>query len=51
MSYARQMKRKQQIQEIRNSWCRKCGGKLVIRKGKVICKKCETEYGKVRDRV
>ena len=51
MSLVRQLKRKQQLQEIRNSYCRKCGSKLVIRKGKVSCKKCGVEYGKVSDRV
>lgn len=51
MSLARKLKRKQQLQEIRNSYCRKCGSKLVIRKGSVSCKKCGVEYGKVRDRV
>ena len=51
MSLARQLKRKQQLQEIHNSYCRKCGSKLVIRKGSVSCRKCGEEYGKVRDRV
>lgn len=51
MSLARQLKRKQQLQEIRYSYCRKCGGKLIVRKGEVSCKKCGTEYGKVRDRI
>lgn len=51
MSITRQFKRNQQLQEIRNSYCRKCGNKLVVRKGIVSCKKCGAEYGKVGDRV
>lgn len=51
MSLSRQLKRKQQIQEIRNSYCRKCGNKLVVRKGRAVCLKCGGEYGKVSDRV
>lgn len=51
MSFARQLKRKQQLQEIRNSWCRKCGEKLVVRKGAVRCEKCNAYHGKVSDRV
>lgn len=50
MSIARQLKRKQQLQEIRNSYC-KCGNKLKVRKGKAVCDRCGVEYGKVRDRV
>jgi uncharacterized Zn finger protein (UPF0148 family) len=51
MSLARQLKRKQQLQEIRNSYCRKCGTRLFTNNGKVICKKCGADYGKVRDRI
>lgn len=51
MSLARQLKRKQQLQEIRNSYCRKCGNKLKVRNGNVVCEKCNATYGKVRDRV
>ena len=51
MSLKRQLKRKQQLQEIGNSYCRKCGSKLYVHKGSVYCKKCGAEYGKVRDRV
>ena len=51
MSLARQLKRQQQLQEIRNTYCRKCGNKLVVRKGIAVCKKCGTEHGKVGDRV
>ena len=50
MSQYRRMKRSQQMQEIRNSWCRKCGCKLIIRRGMVVCKGCGAEYGKVSDR-
>ena len=50
MSFNRQLKRKQQVQEIRNSYCRKCGSKLYIHKGMAYCKKCGAEYGKVSDR-
>nr|DAJ08063.1 MAG TPA: ribosome, girodazole, girolline, antibiotic complex, 50S [Caudoviricetes sp.] len=51
MSLARQLKRKQQLQEIRYSYCRKCGSRLKVRKGKVVCEKCNIDYGKVSDRV
>lgn len=51
MSISRQLRRKQQLQEIRNSYCNKCGNKLKVRKGKAVCNKCGAEYGKVRDRV
>jgi hypothetical protein len=51
MSSDRRLKRKQQLQEIRNSYCRKCGDKLIVTKGDVICKGCGARYGKVRDRV
>ena len=51
MGLARQLKRKQPLKEIRNSWCTKCGTKLKVRKGKAVCDKCGAEYGKVRDRV
>ena len=51
MSLARRLKRKQQLQEIRNSHCRKCGSRLVVHKGKVFCEKCGEGYGKVGDRV
>lgn len=47
----RKLKRQQQLQEVRNSYCRKCGTKLSIRKGEVFCRKCGTTYGKVRDRI
>jgi hypothetical protein len=50
MSLERRLKRKAQLQEVRNSYCRKCGEKLIFRKGKVRCIKCDTYYGKVRDR-
>lgn len=51
MSIVRRMKRNRQIQEIHNSWCRKCGNRLVVRKGTAVCKKCGAEYGKVRNRI
>lgn len=51
MSSSRQFKREQQLEEIRRSYCRKCGNKLVVRKGIVSCKKCGAEHGRVSDRV
>lgn len=51
MSLARKLKRREQLSEIRNSYCRKCGYKLVAHKGMVICKKCGAEYGRVSDRI
>lgn len=51
MSFERKLKRKEQLQEIDNSWCRKCGTKLIVRKGVVVCRKCGAEYGRVSDRV
>lgn len=50
MSFDRKLKRKQQLQEIQNSYCRKCGCNLIVRKGVVHCEKCGAQYGKVRDR-
>lgn len=51
MSFARKFERKQQLQEIDNSYCRKCGRKLAVSKGKVHCVKCGEQYGKVGDRI
>lgn len=51
MSSSRQFKRQQQLQEIKNTYCRKCGSRLVVRKGIVSCRKCGAEYGKVSDRI
>ena len=51
MSFARKLKRQEQLQEARNSYCTKCGEKLVVIKGRVKCNKCNAYYGKVSDRV
>lgn len=51
MRIARKMLRKRQMDEIRHSWCVKCGGKLIVRNGDVICKRCEAPHGKVKDRI
>lgn len=51
MGILRKMKRKQQIDEIKHSFCRKCGNQLCVRKGKAVCRKCGADYGKVRDRI
>lgn len=51
MSFARKLKRKGQLNEVNNSWCRKCGAKLGVHKGIVICKKCGAEFGRVSDRI
>lgn len=50
MSLARQLRRKEQLAEIKRSYCRKCGGKLYVKKGKVVCKACGEPWGKVSDR-
>lgn len=51
MSIARKFKRKQQIDEIKHSYCRKCGNRLYVKKGKAICKKCGVDFGKASNRV
>lgn len=50
MGFKRKMRRKDQMAEIRNSYCRKCHIRLSTKNGVVICEKCGRTYGKVSDR-